>query len=168
MVSSDKVLGKELATFHKSRSQWSTVSSTSLPLPAGSSADPASPSHDLKLDPDAEPMAKTVPPVQLTKRKGGLRTAAELREEAERIAAEKSPSPLPDEMGPDPTVTVHRDASGRIVDIEKMKEEERRAEEEEKRKKMERQEWSKGLVQRQQREQRVREERAMGEAGVGR
>ena len=162
------MLGTELAIFHKSRSQWSTVSWTSLPLPAAASAAPASPPTDVKPDPNAEAVTKPVPPMQLTKRKGGLRTAADLREEAERMAAEKSPSPLPDDTAPDPTVTAHRDASGRIVDIEKLKEEERRAEEEEKRKKLEREEWSKGLVQRQQREQRVREERAMIAADVGR
>ena len=116
----------------------------------------------MKVEPDA------APPVQLTKRKGGLRTAAQLREEAERLAAEKSPSPPPDEGALDPTVTVHRDASGRIMDVEKLKEEERLREEEEKRKAKERDEWSKGLVQRQQREQRARDERQMGEQGVAR
>lgn len=158
------VLGKELATFRQSKSQWSTVSSTSLPLPPAPVAGPSSPQPDIKADPDAPP----APPVQLTKRKGGLRTVAQLREEEERLAAARSTSPPPDDTGPEPTVTVHRDASGRIVDVEKMKKEERRLEEEERRKKKEREEWSKGLVQRQQREERAREEQAMAQAGVGR
>lgn len=157
------VLGRELATFRTSNSQWSTVSSTSLPLPSAPIAGPSS-QPEIKPDPDAPP----APPVQITKRKGGLRTAAQLREEAERQAAQISPSPPPDEDAPDPTATVHRDASGRIVDIEKMKEEERRKEDDEKRKKKEREEWSKGLVQRQQREQRVREEQEMARADLGR
>lgn len=54
------------------------------------------------------------------------------------------------------------------MDIEKLKEEERRKEEEEKRKKKQREEWTKGLVQRQQRELRAREEREMAQADVGR
>lgn len=158
------VLGKELATFRKSNSQWSTVTTTSLPLPSASIAGPSTLLPDIKPDPDEPP----APPIQLTKRKGGLRTAAQLQEEAERVAAEKSPSPPPDDTGLDPTATVHRDASGRIVDIEKIKEEERRKEEEEERKKKEREEWTKGLVQRGQRENRAREERDMARADVGR
>jgi pre-mRNA-splicing factor CWC26 len=98
-----------------------------------------------------------------------LRTAKQLEEEAARIAAEaKSPSPEPDGDRPDPTVTVHRDASGRIVDVAKMKEEERLAELEEKRKEREREEWSKGFVQRQQREARAKEEAEMRQQDVGR
>lgn len=122
----------------------------------------------MKEEPDTE-AAPPEPPKQLTKRRGGLRTAKQLEEEAARIAAEaKSPSPEPDGDRPDPTVTVHRDASGRIVDVAKMKEEERLAELEEKRKEREREEWSKGFVQRQQREARAKEEAEMRQQDVGR
>ena len=158
-------LGKEIATFRKSQSQWSTVSSTSLPLPVLPVAGPSSSSLDVKPDPDARSVD---PPVQLTKRKGGLRTAAQLREEEERLAAQRSPSPPPDVVGPDSTITVYRDASGRIVDINKLKEEEKLKEIEEGRKKRERDEWTKGLVQRQQRDNRAKEETEMARADVGR
>ncbi|WWD16014.1 hypothetical protein CI109_100439 [Kwoniella shandongensis] len=160
------VVGKDVATFQKSKSAWATVASTSLPIPAGSNAaaGPSSPPPDIKPDPDAPPP----PLVQLTKRRGGLRTAAEMREEAERAAAARSPSPAPEEDRPDPTATVHRDATGRVIDIVQMREEARKAEEEEKRKEAERKEWTKGLVQRQNREERAKMEREMGQSDVAR
>ncbi|ORY24965.1 Pre-mRNA-splicing factor of RES complex-domain-containing protein [Naematelia encephala] len=167
------VVGKGLATFKKSKSAWNTVGSTSLALPNIGSASPNSikpdPDADALADPDATTSAPVVaPPKQLTKRKGGLRTAAQLREEEAAIAAEREPSPPPDYGGVDPTQTVHRDASGRIVDIAKLKEEERQLEMEEERKKKEREEWSKGLIQRQAREERVQEERQMRETEFAR
>ena len=63
---------------------------------------------------------------------------------------------------------MHRDASGRIVDVEKLKEEARVRELEEKRKAKEREEWSKGFVQRRQREDRAQEEHEMGRRDVAR
>ncbi|KAK4689747.1 pre-mRNA-splicing factor CWC26, partial [Tremellales sp. Uapishka_1] len=153
------VIGKDLATFQKSTSSWSTVAGTSLPL-----------APTIKSEPDMDDTPPP-PPVQLTKRKGGLRTAAQMREEEERLAAEatgRSPSPPPDDDAPDPTVTVHRDASGKIVDVKKLKDEVRLKEEEEKRKEKEREQWSKGLVQRQNNVERARIEKEMGESDVAR
>ncbi|WVF72096.1 hypothetical protein IAT40_006908 [Kwoniella sp. CBS 6097] len=165
------VIGKDLATFQKSKSSWATVGSTSLPVPAvgtsaSASAGPSSPPPDIKPDPDAP----AAPPVQMTKRRGGLRTAKQMKEEAERAAAEREPSPDEDEGGPSGAggETVHRDATGRVIDVAKLKEEERQLEEEAKRKELEKKEWTKGVVQRQQREERAREEREMAQADVGR
>ena len=158
------VVGKALATFQKSKSAWSTVASSSLPIPA------APESSEVKPDPEGQ-VAETAPPPpkQLTKRKGGLRTAKQLQEEAERLAAEaRSPSPVPDADRPDPTVTVHRDTTGRIVDVQKLKEEERKREEDTKRKENEREEWGKGFVQRRQREERAKEEKEMSRKDVAR
>ncbi|OCF41459.1 pre-mRNA-splicing factor CWC26 [Kwoniella heveanensis CBS 569] len=169
------VIGKDLATFQKSKSSWATVGSTSLPVPAAStsvsasgSAGPSSPPADIKPDSDAPAVAAA--PVQMTKRRGGLRTAKQMKEEAERAAAEREPSPDEEEGGPNGAgrETIHRDASGRVIDVAKLKEEELRLEEEAKRKELEKKEWTKGIVQRQQREERAREEREMAQADVGR
>jgi len=114
---------------------------------------------------------------QLTKRKGGLRTAAQIRQEAEELAAERAAKQAEETengegsgqaQGQGPGETVHRDSSGRIVDIEKLKREAKEKEDEEKRKAREREEWSKGMVQREGREARAREEREMGERDVAR
>ncbi|WWC89907.1 uncharacterized protein L201_004836 [Kwoniella dendrophila CBS 6074] len=161
------VVGKGLATFQKSKSSWATVGSTSLPVSSSAEAGPSSPSRVVKTEDYAEdkpePLAALV---QMTKRRGGLRTAAQMREEEEaRRAAEKSLSPEPDdqEEGASHNETVHRDASGRIIDVKKLKEEEKLREEEEKRKELERKEWTKGLTQRQNRESRLKEEREMAQ-----
>jgi pre-mRNA-splicing factor CWC26 len=165
------VIGKDVATFQKSKSAWATVGSSALPVhaPPVVKPDEAGPSSATGLsDADLATDQLTAPVKQVTKRKGGLRTAAQMKAEEERLAAERSPSPTPDEGAPDPTKTVHRDASGRIVDIEALKAEEKRLEDEERRKEREREEWTKGLVQRRQREERAMEEREMGERDVAR
>lgn len=160
------VIGADVATFKKSKSQWSTVGGSAIPLESSSNqaeAGPSSPRNEVKEEPDAETSA---PPIK--KRKGGLKTAAQLRAEVEAAKAARSPSPQAPEEAENRTKTVHRDASGRIVDVEKLKAEEKARENEEKRKELEREEWSKGMVQRQQREERVREERDMANRDVGR
>ena len=169
------VVGKGLTTIRKSTANWNTVSASSIPLRSvkvenesnggdgteeANEAGPSSPSRNIKPDPDA-------PPAPMTKRRGGLRTAAQLREEAEAAAAARTPSPPPEEQG-GPGQTVHRDASGRIVDVEKLKEEERRKEAEERRKAREREEWTKGLVQRRRRDEERAREREAGETDVAR
>lgn len=167
------VIGKDIATFKKSSSAWATVGSTSLALPAGHNSE-AGPStlkaEDTKPDPDAEGTngESFAPKPQITKRKGGLRTAAQLKAEVEAAAAARSPSPELPPDAPDPTKTVHRDTSGRVMDVEKLRAEQRAQELEEERKKKEKEEWSKGLVQRQNQEARRREEREMGERDVAR
>lgn len=156
------VVGKALATFKRSSNAWSTVGSTSMALPPSEiKAEP---------EPDAEDAsAPAAPSAQLTRRRGGLRTAAQMAQEAAKIQAERSPSPEPGEgEGPDPTVTVHRDASGRVVDVEKLKAEARERERDEQRKKKEREEWGKGMVQRQQKDEQRRQEREMGEKDMSR
>ncbi|RSH80337.1 Pre-mRNA-splicing factor cwc26 [Apiotrichum porosum] len=162
------VIGKDIATFKKGKSAWATVGATALPLPAGVKEEPRDAASD-----DAGPSTTTAgaqeqqPKQQLTKRRGGLRTAKQLAEEAKVTAAEQR-SPSPEPGGPDPTQTVYRDQSGKVLDVEALRQEARRAEEEEKRKEAERKEWSKGLAQRQAREERVREEKAMGNKDVAR
>lgn len=129
---------------------------------------------DEDIKPDMEAVQKEEKK-QLTKRKGGLRTAAQIRQEAEESAAERAAALATEEEKGEgsghaqgPGETVHRDSSGRIVDVEKLKREAKEKEEEEKRKAREREEWSKGMVQRQGREDRARQEREMGETDVAR
>jgi len=131
----------------------------------------------VKPDIDEEPKEKKI----TTKRKGGLKTATEIRAEAEAVAAERKAAleaeAARQASNGDGTVaaqgqgqgqTVHRDSSGRIVDIEKLKREAKEKEDEDKRKAREREEWSKGMVQRQGRETRAREEKEMGGRDVAR
>jgi pre-mRNA-splicing factor CWC26 len=172
-------VGKSLATFQKSKSTWATVGSTSLPL---AQAGPSRTSENDQMDEDIKPDMEAVQKEekkQLTKRKGGLRTAAQIREEAEQLAAERAAAAAAEAENGEgsgsgsghaqgPGETVHRDSSGRIVDVEKLKREAKEKEEEEKRKAREREEWSKGMVQRQGREDRARQEREMGERDVAR
>lgn len=186
------VVGKELAKFNKSKSTWATVGSTSLPMAsqpaaAGPSSNPGGgdEAEDIKPDIDPETGTKRV----VTKRKGGLKTAAQIREdhdaqqaekaralaEAEAQAREAREARGDGEAGPSTAVadpnqgqTVHRDASGRKVDVEKLKREAKAQEEEERRKAREREEWSKGLVQRQKQQDRAREEAEMGNKDVAR
>ena len=170
-------MGKSLATFQKSKSTWATVGSTSLPLAqAGPSRTSENEIMGEDIKPDIEAVQKEEKK-QLTKRKGGLRTAAQIRQEAEELAAERAAALAAEaERGEGsgsghaqgPGETVHRDSSGRIVDVEKLKREAKEKEEEEKRKAREREEWSKGMVQRQGREDRARQEREMGERDVAR
>ncbi|XAO22606.1 pre-mRNA-splicing factor CWC26 [Cryptococcus bacillisporus CA1280] len=163
------VIGKELATFKKSKSSWATVANrTALPLPQAEPSSPQDVKPDIKQEPDIDGSATTAP-VQMTKRRGGLRTATQLREDTEReIAEQRSPSPDEGEERPDPTETVHRDVTGRIIDVKKLHEEEKRREEEERRKEAERKEWTKGMVQRKNREEYRRLEKEMAAADVGR
>jgi len=162
------VIGKDVATFKKGKSAWATVGGSALPLPSAVKEEPADSGSTTNGNSDAGPStAPAEPPKQLTKRRGGLRTAKQMAEEAERAAAAaRSPSPEPG--GPDPTQTVHRDQSGRVIDINELKDRARREQLEEKRKEAERKEWTKGLVQREQREKQLQEEARMSKADVAR
>jgi len=159
------VVGKDIATFKTSKSQWNTVAEhTSIPLRSTDIEVKAEPE-----DPSDTPAAPAEPPKQVTKRKGGLRTAAQMAEAAAAAAlANKSPSPGPDENRPDPTVTVHRDTSGKVLDVEALKAEAKKAEEEEKERERKKEEWGKGLRQREDREERARLEREMASSRVER
>lgn len=160
------MVGKALATFKKSTSQWNTVAgSSSVPL---RSTDIAVKEEPIDIDESAIAPVEAAPKPS-TRRKGGLRTAAQLAEEAAiAAAARKSPSPDLEDGRPDPTVTVHRDATGRVMDVEALKAEAKRAEEEEKRKEKEREEWGKGITQRRDREERARLEQNMSTKKVER
>lgn len=154
------VIGKDAATFKKGSSAWSTVGATALPVPASVKEEPQD-------NDEAEAGPSTVteePKPQLTKRRGGLRTAAQLAEEAARAAAERSPSPEPDAQAQ----TVHRDQSGRVLDVEQLRAEARKAELEEQRKEEERKEWTKGFKQREELERRAKEELKMAREDVAR
>lgn len=91
-----------------------------------------------------------------------------MAEEAARAAEEakeRSPSPEPDGAH---TQTVHRDRSGRVLDVEQLKQEARREELEEKLKEEERKEWTKGFVQREDREVAAKELKKMESKDVAR
>lgn len=89
--------------------------------------------------------------IEAPRRRGGLRTAAQLR--ADTIAERsRSPSPVQQQE------TVHRDAAGRIVDIKQLEADARLRQREEEEKKRERAEWTKGLTQRRERERERQEE----------
>ncbi|GMK58877.1 hypothetical protein CspeluHIS016_0603190 [Cutaneotrichosporon spelunceum] len=156
------VVGKGAKTFKKGASAWSTVSSTALPVPArvkDESREDEMGTSTLEGTVDPKP--------QLTKRRGGLRTAAQMAEEAAAAvaaAAERSPSPPPDAQA----ATVHRDQGGRVLDIEQLRAEARQAELEERLKEKEREEWTKGIKQREERERQAREERSMASKDVAR
>ncbi|EKD01346.1 bud site selection-related protein [Trichosporon asahii var. asahii CBS 8904] len=160
------VIGKDVATFKKGQSSWSTVGATALPVRTRVKSEPRDGESPIPSNPedDSEPKPKQ----QLTKRRGGLRTAAQMAEEAARAAEEakaRSPSPEPDGAH---TQTVHRDRSGRVLDVEQLKQEARREELEEKLKEEERKEWTKGFVQREDREAAAKELKKMESKDVAR
>lgn len=163
-------VGQDIATFKKGKSAWATVGVSSLAVPGreeGVKEEGDMEEADMEEGVENVKEEKAAQPPQLTKRRGGLRTAAQMAEEAALARAEaKSASPEPDAA--QRTQTVHRDQSGRVLDVDQLKEEARLAEEEEKRKEREREEWTKGLVQREAREQQAREEQLAGEQDVAR
>lgn len=152
------VIGKGAATFKKGSSAWSTVGGTALPMPASVKEEPRDD------DNEAGPSTVAEPKPQLTKRRGGLRTAAQLAEEAAAAAAERSPSPEPDAQAQ----TVHRDQAGRVLDVEQLRAEAKKAELEEEMKEKEREEWTKGFKQREELERRAKLEREMSKKDVAR
>lgn len=154
------MVGKGAATFKKGTSAWSTVGATALPVPARVKEEP----RDDEAGPSRAPAEAADPKPRLTKRRGGKRTAAQMAEEAAAAAAERSPSPEPDAQ----TATVHRDQAGRVLDVEQLRAEARREELEEQLKEKEREEWTKGFTQREERERRAKEERSMTSKDVAR
>ncbi|BEJ14442.1 hypothetical protein CspHIS471_0402090 [Cutaneotrichosporon sp. HIS471] len=156
------VVGKGATTFKKGTSAWSTVGSTALPVSSRVKEEP----REREAGPSTAADAVDPKP-QLTKRRGGLRTAAELAEEAAAAAvaaADLSPSPEPDAQA----TTVHRDQAGRVLDVEQLRVEARQAELEEQLKAKEREEWTKGVRQREERERQAKEERSMASKDVAR
>lgn len=117
------------------------------------------------------------PPV--TKKRGGLLTAAELREEAAALdarraaeeaarAAALAAANTSDNAPVDPRQTIYRDKSGAIIDVAAAERAERAARAEELRKEQEKKEWGKGLVQRSAKEARAKKEQSMGKKDVAR
>jgi pre-mRNA-splicing factor CWC26 len=90
--------------------------------------------------------------VEPVRKRGGLRTAAQLRADT-AIERAKSLSPPPEQQA-----TVHRDASGRIVDMQQLEADARRREQDELDRKRQRAEWTQGLTQRRERERQEQEE----------
>lgn len=130
------------------------------PVVVGTSADLAPP-----------PLAPHPPPAT-----GGLQTPAQLRQERERreaIEAQKAMEAKhalallraeqvergedPDEAD-DPSVTVYRDSSGKRIDVKLEKAERARLERERVEREMKKMEWGKGLVQREDKEARKKEQ----------
>lgn len=135
------------------------------PVVVGTSAD---------LAPPPSATATSTTPAPAT---GGLQTPAQLR--AERLRREAADADKaaqashalallraeqaargedPDEAGEDPGATVYRDGSGRRIDVKLEKAERARVERERVEREMKKMEWGKGLVQREDREERRREE----------
>ena len=160
-------------TFRLKKSNWS------LPA-AGSSTQPESPTEETP----AESSTPTSPP-PVKKRKGGLLTAAQLKEEAEALAIEEArkeaerererlelrrqrraegieeedDNPADDDDHPDHQRTVYRDRTGKIVDAQAERAEQLKAEAGDRARQAAKKDWNKGLVQRNQREAEAQRER---------
>ncbi|GAA6002459.1 hypothetical protein JCM10207_001133 [Rhodosporidiobolus poonsookiae] len=115
--------------------------------------------------------------------RGGLQSAADLRLEQERKAAEQERKRLKAqreeerrvreaaERGEDlddPNATVYRDASGRRIDVKLAKAEKAKAERDRMEKEMAKMEWGKGLVQKEDKEKAKREAEALKNKGMAR
>ena len=105
---------------------------------------------------------------------GGLQTAAQLREEgarrraaaeAEKEAARQKAAAAGTDQGEE---TVYRDRSGKRIDTKAEKADLQRKKREELEKEMQKMEWGKGLVQREDRERRQRELQDMASRDVAR
>lgn len=158
------------------KSNWS--------LPSASTSNP--PESPAEETPAESSTPKSPPPVQ--KRKGGLLTAAQLKEEADALAIEEARKeaerererlearaqrraegledgdedddlPAVEDDHPDHQRTVYRDRTGKIVDANAEHAERLKAEAEDRKRQAAKKDWNKGLVQRQQREAEMQRER---------
>lgn len=102
--------------------------------------------------------------------KGGLQTAAQLREEGarRRAATEADRESARARAGAEQEETVYRDRSGKKIDTKAEKAELARKKREELEREMQKMEWGKGLVQREDRERRQRELEKMASKDVAR
>lgn len=125
--------------------------------------------------PEPEDEAPAIAEVTVeTAPRGGLQTAADLRAEQERKAAEQERKRRKAEKEEarrkaearargedvdeaDPNATVYRDATGRRIDMKLLKAEEAQKKREELEKQMAKMEWGKGLVQKSEKERRAEE-----------
>lgn len=111
---------------------------------------------------------------------GGLQTAAQLAEETaarkrkedkikkKALKAMEERRKAAEERGEEEDETVHRDSTGRARDTKREKAEAKREAREKQAKDMEKMEWGKGLVQREDKEKRKREEEAIAAKPVAR
>ncbi|KAL7416711.1 Pre-mRNA-splicing factor of RES complex-domain-containing protein [Mrakia frigida] len=138
-----------------SKSSWTTIHSGTTPPPE----------DDLPLD--EQPLLVSTsdsPPPAPAPRRGGLRTAAQLRAEEEANAAEElaraSNNTEADEHAQKlAQETVYRDGSGKKVDLKAEKAEERRRKKERDEREAKKLEWGKGVVQRGEKEELKRREK---------
>ncbi|GAA5857532.1 hypothetical protein JCM8547_009325 [Rhodosporidiobolus lusitaniae] len=115
--------------------------------------------------------------------RGGLQSAADLRAEQERKAAEQERKRLKaikeeerrkaearerGEEDEDPNATVYRDASGRKINVKLAKAEKAKAERDRIEKEMAKMEWGKGLIQKEDKEKAKREAEALKRKGMSR
>jgi pre-mRNA-splicing factor CWC26 len=137
--------------------------------PVGAPPPKLSPSPEPAEAPDEAPqvvsVTEDVAPAP-TKRRGGLQSAADLaaenarrkaRAEAARREAEEERAAAARDGGEDAHETVYRDAEGKRIDTKAERAKQKRAREKAMEKEMERMEWGKGLVQREDKEARRRE-----------
>lgn len=138
-----------------SKSSWTTIHSGTTPPPE----------DDLPLD--EQPLLVSTsdsPPPAPAPRRGGLRTAAQIRAEEEANAAEElaraSNNTEADEHAQKlAQETVYRDGSGKKVDLKAEKAEERRRKKERDEREAKKLEWGKGVVQRGEKEELKRREK---------
>jgi len=158
---------------HRTTTAFKPVASTSAaPAPSASTAQDEIPADEAPLVVgsvvEEAPTANSSAPKKL---KGGLQTASELREEnqrrraaieADRVAAAAARHASTSAAGAGATTdaaeeTVYRDASGKRIDTKAAKAELARQKRKELEKEMQKMEWGKGVVQREDREKAKRE-----------
>lgn len=141
------------------KSAWTTVHSGETPPP-----------EDEAVPQDEQPqMVDTdAPPSPPAPRRGGLRTAAQLRAEEEaaareelanKAAATEADAGAAEEAERLAQETVYRDGSGKKVDMKKEKAEERRRKKERDDREARKLEWGKGVVQRGEKEEQAKREK---------
>lgn len=173
-------------TLRLKKSNWS--------LPSASSSTQPEPAPEEPPAESSTATATSAPAVK--KRKGGLLTAAQLKEEAEALAIEEARkeaereqerlearrrrraegieddedgiADADDDHHPDHQRTVYRDRSGKIVDAQAERAEQLKAEAEDRARQAAKKDWNKGLVQRNQREVEAQRERQVASTSFAR
>jgi pre-mRNA-splicing factor CWC26 len=160
---------------HRTSAAFKPVASTSAPARTAAPDIPADEAPQVVGEIVQEaPTASTSSAYAPKKLQGGLQTAAELREEskrrkaaakAEREQAERAKAAADYQEEEE---TVYRDKSGKRIDTKAEKAERARQKRIEMEKEMQKMEWGKGLVQREDREKRQRELEEMANRPVAR
>lgn len=140
------------------KSAWTTVHSGDTPPPE----------EPVRQDEQPLMVQTDSPPPQPAPRRGGLRTAAQLRAEEEanareeaknKAAATEADAGAAEEAERLAQETVYRDGSGKKVDMKKEKAEERRRKKEADEREARKLEWGKGVVQRGEKDELARREK---------